>query len=62
MMTPYDKLKSLPEAARYLKPGISFQLLDASACAISDNEAARRLNQARADLFRAINKAQLPAA
>jgi DNA-binding MarR family transcriptional regulator len=62
MMTPYDKLKSLPEAERHLKPGISFQHLDASACAISDNEAARRLNQARAVLFRSINKAQQPAA
>lgn len=62
MMTPYDKLKSLPEAERHLKPGISFRQLDASACAISDNEAARRLNQARAELFRSINKAQQSAA
>ena len=62
MMTPYDKLKSLPEADQYLKPGISFQRLDAIAYALSDNEAARRLNQARAQLFRYINQAQNPAA
>lgn len=62
MMTPYEKLKSLPEASRYLKPGLSFEQLDAIAYRISDNEAARRLNQARATLFHSINKAQTPAA
>ena len=62
MMTPYDKLKSLPDAEQYLKPGITFQELDAIAYAISDNEAARRLNQARNELFQTINKTQNPAA
>lgn len=62
MMTPYDKLKSLPEAQRYLKPGITFEQLDAIANEYSDNEAARRLNQARADLFQLINKSQQSAA
>ena len=50
MMTPYDKLKALPQAAQYLKPGITFVPLDDIATAISDNEAARRLNEARAEL------------
>ena len=49
MMTPYDKLKSLPKAARYLKPGITFERLDAQAHQIEHNEAARRLNEARID-------------
>ena len=62
MTTPYEKLKSLPEAAQYLKPGVTFKDLDAIAYAISDNEAARRLNEARATLFRSINQAQQPAA
>lgn len=62
MMTPYDKLKSLPAASRYLKPGITFEKLDAIAHAISDNEAARRLNHAREQLFQSIHKAQTPAA
>lgn len=62
MMTPYDKLKSLPDARQYLKPGTTFEQLDAIAYAISDNEAARRLNQAKAELFRSINKTQNPAA
>jgi transposase InsO family protein len=62
MTTPYEKLKSLPEATQYLKPGVTFEDLDAIAYAISDNEAARRLNEARATLFRSINQAQQPAA
>ncbi|MHB8248248.1 MAG: transposase family protein [Acidithiobacillus sp.] len=62
MMTPYDQLKSLPNAAQYLKPGITFQALDAIAFAMSDNEAARQLQSARAMLFRSINKTQHPAA
>jgi hypothetical protein len=62
MMTPYEKLKSLPEADQHLKPGVSFDDLDAIAYAISDNEAARRLNEARSTLFRSINQAQQPAA
>jgi len=62
MMTPYEKLKSLPHAEQFLKPGISFQSLDAQACAISDNEAAQRLNEARTTLFRTISNRSKSAA
>ncbi len=54
MMTPYEKLKSLPNAQQFLKPGITFQQLDARASAMSDNEAAQRLNGARAILCKTI--------
>ena len=54
MMTPYEKLKSLPGAAHCLKPGITFQQLDVRATIISDNEAAKRLNDARDRLFTTI--------
>ena len=54
MMTPYDKLKSLDNAEQFLKPGITLQLLDAQANAMSDNAAAQRLNDARAVLFKTI--------
>ena len=54
MMTPYEKLKSLPNAAHYLKPGITFEQLDAQATAISDNDAARRLTDARVIVFKSI--------
>lgn len=55
MMTPYEKLKSLPNAQGFLKPGITFQALDRLATARTDNEAARRLNEARAKLFQSIH-------
>ena len=56
MMTPYEKLKSLPDAKQYLKPGITLQQLDDIALAISDNEAARQLNEARKQLFKTIHE------
>jgi len=55
MMTPYDKLKSLPDAKDYLKPGLSFAILDTLAYQISDNQAADRLQKARQTLFKAIH-------
>lgn len=55
MMTPYEKLKSLPEAKDFLKLGITFAQLDSTATAMTDNEAARRLNEARTKLFQSIH-------
>lgn len=54
MMTAYEKLQSLPKAESFLKPGITFAQLDAQATAVSDNDAAQRLNDARAILFKTI--------
>ena len=54
MMTPYQKLKSLDKAQQFLKTGITFEQLDAQASAMSDNDAAQRLNNARATLFKTI--------
>jgi transposase InsO family protein len=54
MMTPYEKLKSLDQAEPFLKPGMTFEQLDAQAGAMSDNEAAQRLNDARVVLFKTI--------
>jgi hypothetical protein len=62
MMTPYEKLKSLPDAAGYLRPGVTFDRLDAIARAQSDNEAARQMNEARTNLFQLINKSRQRAA
>ncbi|MFK5926908.1 MAG: hypothetical protein QM483_09785 [Desulfuromusa sp.] len=56
MMTPYEKLKSLLNAETYLKPSASFQSLDDIAYAISDNEAAKRLQEARWKLFEFIDE------
>lgn len=55
MMTPYDKLKSLPLASEYLKPGLSFERLDRLAYQISDNQAADQLQKARQKLFKTIH-------
>jgi len=54
MMTPYDKLKSLPDAEQYLKPNISFQWLDALANRHSDLDAWKHLRNARRILFKTI--------
>ena len=55
-MTPYEKLKSLPEAKQYLKPGMTFQRLHDIALSISDNKAAHQLNEARKQLFKTIHE------
>lgn len=54
LMTPYEKLKSLPQAHQYLKSDTSFEILDATAYKMSDNEAADQLQQARQQLFKTI--------
>ena len=56
LMTPYEKLKSLPDADQYLKPGITFEILDAIAYRQSDNEAADELQKARRQLFKTIHE------
>ncbi|MCY4515485.1 MAG: hypothetical protein OXC69_10210 [Candidatus Tectomicrobia bacterium] len=61
-MTPYEKFKSLPDAERYLVQGLSFEMLDAQAHAVSDFEAAEALNGARRALFRRIADEGLVAA
>ena len=54
MTTPYEKLKSLPEASQYLKLDVTFEQLDAIAASMSDNESAAALNKARQQLFKTI--------
>jgi transposase InsO family protein len=56
MRTPYEKLKSLPHAQNFLKAGVGFKQLDALAASISDNEAAKRLNEARTQLFQSVHR------
>lgn len=54
MMTPYEKLKSLPHATQYLKPKMSFEVLDKQMLQMTDLEAASELNHARNKLFKKI--------
>ena len=53
-MTPYEKLKSLPDAEQYLRPEITFKALDAIATKQSDLDAWAQLQKARAKLFNTI--------
>ena len=57
MKTPYEKLKSLPEASQYLKLGITVEHLDAHATRMSDTQAALALHHARRTLFQSISAA-----
>ncbi len=54
MMTPYEKLKSLPNASCYLKSCMTFKHLDETAYQISDNQAAEQLQKAKIKLFQTI--------
>ena len=50
--TPYEKLRSLPQAEQYLKPGLSLATLDSIAAARSDTAWAQRMQQAKGKLLR----------
>lgn len=54
VMTPLDKLASLPEDSRRLREGITLEHLYQRARALSDLQAAEQLNEARAQLFRRV--------
>lgn len=56
MMTPYEKLKSLPNAEQYLNLGVSFKELDIAAQKETDLEAAKKAKLAREKLFRSFTK------
>ena len=55
MMTPYEKLKSLQDPESYLKPETTFLELDRIAMQVTDNEAAKQLQEARSKLFELIH-------
>ena len=50
--TPYERLKSLPNAKQYLKEGITFEILDKIAYEKSDNECAALMQKAKDELFK----------
>jgi transposase InsO family protein len=56
VMTPLEKLASLPEAASFLRPGVTLDQLQTEAKRLTDNEAARQLNEARRRLFLSIQR------
>jgi len=53
-MTPLDKLASLPEAAKFMREGLTLKDLHELATALTDVQAAEELNEARAALFQRV--------
>jgi hypothetical protein len=49
---PYERFKSLINAGQYLKPGITFEILDKIAHQKSDNECAAGMQKAKEELFK----------
>ncbi len=50
--TPWEAFRAIPDAAGYLRPGQTIPALEAIALRVSDTEAARRMQQAKHELFR----------
>jgi hypothetical protein len=55
-MTPYEKLKSLPDPRQYLKENITLKCLDLIATNQDGNEAAAGMQKAKAELFNSFKK------
>lgn len=56
IMTPWDRLQTLPDYAAHLKPRVTRRSLQLQAAAMSDNDAAAQLQSARKRLFNSINR------
>lgn len=54
IMTPYEKLKSLPNAESHLKAGMDFASLNKRVLATTDLEAAKAMREAQAALFKQV--------
>ena len=54
--TPYERLKALPQAESYLRPGVTFERLETIASQMSDNQFAERMVKARSNLFQQISR------
>jgi hypothetical protein len=62
IMTPWERLKSIPAYEICLKPSITSRSLDRQANAMSDNDAAKQVQKARKLLFQSINRRSKSAA
>ena len=56
IMTPWERLKTIPTYETYLKPGVTTQSLEHEANSMSDNDAARQVQEARKRLFHSFNR------
>ena len=55
VITPPEKLASLPDTDSVLKPGVTLAQLQTEATRLTDNEAAQQLNEAKRRLFQSIH-------
>jgi transposase InsO family protein len=55
VMTPFEKLKSIPARVSFLKPSITLDSLEIESKRLSDNESAKQLQQAKQQLFLSIH-------
>lgn len=53
-LTPYEKLRSIPNATRYLKPNTNFALLDTQAYAMSDTQWAIHMEDNKAQMWKSL--------
>lgn len=58
-LTPFERLKSLPQAERFLRPEITLAELEKVAQARSDTEYAQWMQQRKAELFRSFPKPRI---
>lgn len=49
--TPYERFRSLPNAAHHLREGVTFEALDKEAMSLTDNQSAQHMQQAKDKLF-----------
>lgn len=62
IMTPWERLKTIPEYETFLKDGVTAQALEHQANAMSDNAAAKKVQLARKQLFQSFNRRSKSAA
>jgi len=56
VMTPYERLKLVPNAESYLRPGVTLKKLGTIANQMGDNQFAERMVNARSKLFQQITR------
>src|SRR5450759_1104520 len=62
IMTPWERLKTIPEYETFLKYGVTAQALELQANEMSDNAAAKKVQLARKQLFPSFNRRSKSAA
>ena len=56
IMTPYERLSSIPHYESTLRPGVTAEVLQQRSVTMSDNEAAKHVQQSRSRLFQMFNR------